>query len=190
MLRQAECIFAAKGFHNTTMAEIAEASGFAVGTLYHFFESKETLYTAMISEKLDIMYSETRKAVNSAEGTENKLKELVNSHFYFVESNIDFCNLFIRGDALVIMKGQSALKSRMIEDYYSHVDFIEEIIKSGIATGYLKPVQARMSAIALLGMIRSFIYDWMISRQYFLLSERSDDLINIFLNGLKAEVTE
>ncbi|MGA2333239.1 MAG: TetR family transcriptional regulator, partial [Syntrophales bacterium] len=29
ILSQAEKIFAAKGFHNTTMAEIASASGFA-----------------------------------------------------------------------------------------------------------------------------------------------------------------
>ena len=44
ILEQAEKIFAAKGFHNTTVAEIAGASGFAVGTLYQFFESKEQLY--------------------------------------------------------------------------------------------------------------------------------------------------
>ena len=41
ILSQAEKIFAAKGFHNATMAEIASASGFATGTLYQFFEGKE-----------------------------------------------------------------------------------------------------------------------------------------------------
>jgi AcrR family transcriptional regulator len=33
ILEQAQRIFASKGFHNTSVAEIAGASGFAVGTL-------------------------------------------------------------------------------------------------------------------------------------------------------------
>ena len=67
ILNQAEKIFASKGFYIATMAEIADASGFAIGTLYHFFEGKENLYTTMVSEKLDMMYSEIRDAVNMAD---------------------------------------------------------------------------------------------------------------------------
>lgn len=82
ILHQAERIFAAKGFYNTTMAEISDASGFVIGTLYHFFESKEKLYTAMINEKLDVMYSEIRRAVNGVEKTIDKIEMLVRAHFY------------------------------------------------------------------------------------------------------------
>jgi AcrR family transcriptional regulator len=49
ILRTAEKIFAAKSFHDVTMAEIANASGFSTGSLYQFFEGKENLYTTMIS---------------------------------------------------------------------------------------------------------------------------------------------
>ena len=66
ILKQAEKVFATKGFHNVTMAEIASASGFSVGSLYQFFEGKENLYTTMISEKLDLMYADIRKATNAA----------------------------------------------------------------------------------------------------------------------------
>ena len=62
ILEQAEKIFAAKGFHNTAVAEIAEASGFAVGTLYQFFPSKEQLYISMLTEKLNMMYSAIRES--------------------------------------------------------------------------------------------------------------------------------
>ena len=62
ILKQAEKVFATKGFHNVTMAEIADASGFSIGSLYQFFKGKEDLYITMISEKLDLMYAEVRKA--------------------------------------------------------------------------------------------------------------------------------
>ena len=37
--------------HDVTMAEIASASGFSIGSLYQFFKGKEYLYSTMISEK-------------------------------------------------------------------------------------------------------------------------------------------
>ncbi len=56
-------VFAGKGFYNATVAEIAAASGFAIGTLYQFFDGKEQLYTAMLTEKLAMMYSDIQTAV-------------------------------------------------------------------------------------------------------------------------------
>ena len=43
ILEQAEKIFSTKGYHNVTVAEIANASGFAIGSLYQFFDGKEHL---------------------------------------------------------------------------------------------------------------------------------------------------
>ena len=100
ILNQAEKIFAAKGFHNATMAEIANASGFATGTLYQFFEGKENLYNIMVGEKLDRMYLEIRESVNSQEKLIDKIEKLIASHFHFVENNVDFCDLLIRGEGL------------------------------------------------------------------------------------------
>ncbi len=50
ILEKAEKIFARKGFHNTSVAEIANASGFAIGSLYQFFEGKDDLYETMFNQ--------------------------------------------------------------------------------------------------------------------------------------------
>ncbi len=49
ILDEAEKIFVLKGFHETTMAEIARSAGFATGSLYQFFEGKEDLYATMMT---------------------------------------------------------------------------------------------------------------------------------------------
>jgi len=36
-------LFAKNGYYNTTMPDIAKASGMSVGNLYNYFESKEEL---------------------------------------------------------------------------------------------------------------------------------------------------
>ncbi|MBN1300441.1 MAG: TetR/AcrR family transcriptional regulator [Melioribacteraceae bacterium] len=41
-------LFAAKGFINTTLDEIAEKSEFGKGTIYNYFQNKEEIYTAIV----------------------------------------------------------------------------------------------------------------------------------------------
>ena len=44
-------LFAEKGYHGTSMQEIAAEADFAVGTLYRFFPSKKALYEALVIEE-------------------------------------------------------------------------------------------------------------------------------------------
>lgn len=188
ILSQAERIFSAKGFYNTTMAEIADASGFAIGTLYQYFEGKENLYTVMVSEKLDRMYKEIRDAVNRVERIRDKIETLVRAHFRFVENNVDFCNLFIRGEGASLTKGEMILRDKMIADYLNHAGYVEYIMRWGIETNSLKKMEPRMMAYVLLGIIRSFIFNWMLDHKNNNLSNKVDCVLDVFLRGVGAEV--
>jgi AcrR family transcriptional regulator len=190
ILNQAERIFAAKGFHNATMAEIANASGFATGTLYQFFEGKESLYNVMVSEKIDRMYSEIRIAANREEKLTDKIKKLVESHFHFVENNVDFCDLLIRGEGLSLSDKGTILRDKLIADYFNHISFVESIMRFGMETRTLKSGDPRMMAYTLLGIIRSFFYYWMLTNQDAPLSDKVGCVSDIFLKGVGLELTE
>jgi AcrR family transcriptional regulator len=189
ILSQAEKIFAAKGFHNTTMAEIASASGFATGTLYQFFEGKETLYNVMVSEKIDRMHSEIRDSVSKEEKLTDKIENLVASHFHFVENNVAFCDLLIRGEGLTLSDKGTILRDKLIADYFKHVSFVESIMRSGMETRTLKSGDPRMMAYALLGIIRSFFYYWMLTNQDTPLSDKVACVSDIFLKGAGLELS-
>ncbi|MEN6319859.1 MAG: TetR/AcrR family transcriptional regulator [Syntrophaceae bacterium] len=188
ILSQAEKIFSAKGFYNTTMAEIADASGFAIGSLYQYFEGKENLYTVMVSEKLDRMYKEIRDSVNRVDDIRDKIEMLVRAHFCFVENNVDFCNLFIRGEGASLTKGEMILRDKMIAYYLNHVGYVEYIMRWGIETNSLKKMEPRMMAYVLLGIIRSFIFNWMLDNKNNNLSNKVDCVLDVFLRGVGAEV--
>jgi AcrR family transcriptional regulator len=190
ILKQAEKIFASKGFYNTTMAEIADASGFAIGTLYHFFDGKEKLYTTMVYEKLDKMYSDIRESVDREKNVLDKIKKLVESHFLAVENNIDFCDLLIRGEGSSLSDGGTVLRDRLIADYFKHIGFVESIVRLGMEKKILKAMEPRMMAYTLLGIIRSFVYNWMLTSQDTLLSDKVSCVFDIFLKGVRPEVVE
>jgi AcrR family transcriptional regulator len=155
ILKQAEKVFATKGFHNVTVAEIANASGFSIGSLYQFFEGKENLYTTMISEKHDLMYADIRKATNAAKDITSKIEALIDAHLRFIEKNTDFCRLFIKGENAALSEAMTSLRQKLIDDYFKHINFIENLLKDGIKKGLLRALPPHDMASALFHLIRA-----------------------------------
>jgi AcrR family transcriptional regulator len=187
ILEESVKIFSSKGFHNTTVAEIAQASGFAVGTLYQFFDSKESLYAAMVTEKLDMLFEELKVAVENAEGLFAKVSAVVKSQFRFVENNVEFCSLFIRGESTALSEANAHLRDKLIKNYLNYLAFVEDIIREGIEEGLLKSLDPKTIAIALIGIIRSFIFFWLLSVDRTSLCDGSGQVVEIFLKGVKTD---
>jgi AcrR family transcriptional regulator len=185
ILEQAEKIFAAKGFHNVTMAEIAGASGFSIGSLYQFFAGKENLYTTMVSEKLDLMYGQIREKVKASPDIAGKIRSLIAAHFCFVENNADFCRLFMRGESAALSEVMTAVRGKLLNDYSQHLTFIENVLKIGIKDKFLRPLPPRDMAGALFGLIRSQSVDWMVLPGNMALNSKTDLILDIFLEGVK-----
>lgn len=185
ILEQAEKIFATKGFHNVTMAEIAAASGFSIGSLYQFFEGKENLYTTMISEKLDLMYAEVRKAPAAAADVIEKIEMLIDAHLQFVEKNTNFLLLFIKGEKTSSSEDMESLNKKLAYGYYDHITFIENLLKDGVDRGLLRDLPPRDMAEALFYLIRASSVTWMIKSAKESLLSRKKFIMDIFLYGVK-----
>jgi AcrR family transcriptional regulator len=185
ILEQAEKIFAAKGFHDVTMAEIANASGFSIGSLYQFFQGKEHLYTTMISEKIDLMYAKIQQEVKSADTLTDKIAALIDARLHFVENNADFCRIFLRGENEALSEIMTSIRQKLIDDYYQHISFIEKIFKSGAKSGLLRSLSARDMANVLSHLIRAASVDWLIVPSKEPLSSKKAFILDIFLHGVK-----
>lgn len=186
ILEQAGKVFGARGFHGTTMAAIAGESGFAVGTLYRYFDSKEKLYTEMVTGKLEMMYAGIRESVAAQRAFGEKLRALVNAHFNFVERNMPFLRLFLRGEHLSLDKVGTTLHDWMVDHSLLHVSFIEALMQEGIGSGILRrEMPPRVMAFALLGMINSHSFSRLLSEPE---SRKFDSdaslMLDIFLQGV------
>ena len=144
------------------MAEIASASGFSIGSLYQFFEGKENLYTTMISEKLDLMYAEIIRRTNATNGIPDKIEVLIDAHLQFIEKNTDFCRLFIKGENAALSEAMTSLRQKLIDDYFKHISFIENLLKDGIKSGLLRGLPPHDMAQALFHLIRASSIEWML----------------------------
>jgi AcrR family transcriptional regulator len=72
-------LFAQKGFRATTVREIADAAGILSGSLYHHFDSKESIADEILSGFINDVLADYRAAVSAAGSPRDVLEQIVRS---------------------------------------------------------------------------------------------------------------
>jgi len=79
VVRLAGELFAQKGFRATTVREIAEAAGILSGSLYHHFDSKESIGDEILSSFINDVLADYRAAASSAGSPREVVEQIVRS---------------------------------------------------------------------------------------------------------------
>jgi AcrR family transcriptional regulator len=96
-------LFAERGFAATTVREIADAAGILSGSLYHHFDSKESMVDELVHEMLDRVTVAYRRIVATGDGPEQALRALVREAFAAIATDpatvavmVNEWNLFVQ----------------------------------------------------------------------------------------------
>ncbi len=162
LLTAAEVLFAKNGFFKTTMAEIAEAAEFAVGTLYQIFKSKEEIYLSLVDEKVTAYLAEVEAQTSTASGGAAKIEALIRTKLNFFEHNRNFFRIYVAEWSGSEWTAKSAFGDRIWKKLLTHLDMIAHIIENGARTGEFKGISPKEAAFALNGMMNSTIFHWIL----------------------------
>src|SRR5271165_3831115 len=72
-------LFAQKGFRATTVREIADAAGILSGSLYHHFDSKESIGEEILSSFINDVLADYRDAASSDGSPREVVEQIVRS---------------------------------------------------------------------------------------------------------------
>ena len=79
MVQLAGELFAQKGYRATTVREIADSAGILSGSLYHHFDSKESIGDEILSSFINDVLADYRAAVSSGGSPRGVLEQIVRS---------------------------------------------------------------------------------------------------------------
>ena len=147
-LKTAAGAFAKKGYHRTTVDEIAGALGVAKGTIYYHFKSKEELCLAVIHEGAYLLEEQMRRSISGAKTPAEKIKRIIECMLSFIEKENDLVFLFIK--ELCSTEIQRALQAQML---CGSLRIISGIMEEGLKNGSFKKVNPEITARSLYGMI-------------------------------------
>lgn len=182
ILRRAADIFVRKGYHETTVDEIAKAIGVAKGTIYNHFASKEDLYLAVIRSSIDQLQERLKQAATEDKRTKQKIVNLITSLLRFFEEEKDVVLLF-----LTEFFGRDARRSRLASEMLSScLDVIRSVIAGGVADGTLRQIDPEIAACSLFGMVAVTAYHFVNQPKPIDCDALSQSIAEIYLKGTSA----
>lgn len=135
ILDASKSLFLEKGFEHTTIDEIAAKCGFAKGSIYNYFSSKQDIIESLLIEFKEFSATEVKKIVNEKIPCSKKIAKLVD---FFYEISLKnpkkiFEKFFKDNNNLVLFVKDVFTKISTHEE--DVLEDISKIIEEGIAIG-------------------------------------------------------
>ena len=180
ILSAAAQIFGQKGFHATSMQDIAEAVNLQKASLYHHISSKQEILVDVLDMALDLFIDNMQAVMKRPLAPDEMLRQAMLTYMVTILQERDLA-------AVLLLEHRSlepALHARHIPRRDRFESLWRDLIQQGLDEGYYYSVDPAMTARALLGVM-NWVITWyhpggslsaeQISRQY----------ADLFLNGLK-----
>lgn len=184
-------IFAAGGFHNTTMAQISKASQYPLGTIYKYFPGKKEMYHDLVIERVHklghILYEIRRdKGLTVTE----KLRAALRSQAVFYRANQDVVKIYISERSNIDAVGMPKLNERVNRLHERMVLLFKEIFDDGIESGVFKPHPARDMAELFADIVHSAAWSCLFREEDEAgLDQRLSMIFEMFTTGILTQHT-
>ena len=165
IVKAAAALFIKRGTVNTGVREIAEAGGITVGTLYHYFKSKDDIISAFLDFAVqgtnDFVQETTRVLVKMQ--PEEALRRAIRLYIDYVDEAQNIV-LFWHQETRNLPPGQ---RERLLENEMALAALFEKLIERGCKSGIFTVGDPALAAhsIIVLGDMWAF-RRWWLGRRY------------------------
>jgi AcrR family transcriptional regulator len=155
LLETATLLFKEKGYHNTSMQDLADALGMQKGSLYYYIESKEELLRVLLEQATSILGAQIDEIYASDLPSSEKLRRVLENHGRAI---MDHLNL-----VTVYLQEYRSLPPERLEEVLARREYYEQrlmqILEDGISSGEFRPVNVKMTVFGFLGML-NWTHQW------------------------------
>ena len=179
ILAAAAQIFRDKGYHATSMQDIAEAVHLQKGSLYHHIRSKEEILASLLDRALDLLILSMQEVMASPLSVEEKLRSAMRMYADNIAVHSDL--------AAVLLLEYRNLSPRLRARHMGRRDRFEalwrELLRQGMQQGVFRTSDEKLVALAILG-VQNWMLTWYRAEGPLSAAELSNRFADLFLNGL------
>jgi AcrR family transcriptional regulator len=154
--RTAARLFAERGYHGTSLADVAAAVGIKKASLYHHIETKEDLLWDVAWAGAEAFRAALDGVPEDVPGTE-KLRLALRAHLHVVSEQLDAATVFTREWRSLT----GARRERFLAERRRYEERIRELFREGVERGELR-TDLDVGAAALLFLsAANWAYTWL-----------------------------
>jgi AcrR family transcriptional regulator len=146
ILRAAERNFLERGFHGTTVEDIAAEADVSVGSIYVHFRSKEGLYLALVERALDVEEQYMSEAFKPTLSLGQQLFAAGSAYLRFYQDHPGYFRILVFPHTDSHSADSFPAAERLAERAEAQVRRIAGIIELGVKTGAARPVDPYRAA--------------------------------------------
>jgi AcrR family transcriptional regulator len=172
-------LFEQKGYHATSVQDIADEVGLQKGSLYHYIHSKEDLLLQIAHQAITEFNQRLERIIETDMPAREKLIQAIENHLTVCVSNLQTTTVLLR-EAFSLGEHQHQVIQELTDKY---VDLWTKIIQEGNEKGEFSVAHPKVAALAILGSC-NWVYRWYKTDGRLSAKEIAEVFSNIFLNGL------
>jgi TetR/AcrR family transcriptional regulator, fatty acid metabolism regulator protein len=176
IIESAERIFATRGFHDTTIADISNDSGVHEASIFQYFKTKENLIVTVPERHLKESLAGITEHLQGMKGAEPKLRKLIWHQLRDLSLNKDYTSILMR-DLRTLPAFYQSPAHEMLRRYSS---FAADAIREGIRDGDVDPeIEPVLVLEMVFGAIDSVVVRWLFFDDAYDSTEVADQLFTL-----------
>jgi AcrR family transcriptional regulator len=156
LTREAAKLFAQKGYHGTSIGDIAEALGVQKGSLYAHIASKEDLLYETMREGAEAFHAALDAIPDDAPATE-KIRLALRGHLRVVAEQLEVATVFVQEWRYL----EGARRDEIVAERRRYEERIRELFREGRELSELRADLDDASAALLLLSAANWAYTWL-----------------------------
>ena len=149
-------IFSNKGYHDTRMDEIVEASDTSKGAIYFYFPNKERLFLALVDQFADLL---ERKVIEAVEGEEEGIGRVRAA----LQACLETFGRYRRPAKILLIQAVglgTVFEKKRIEVNDRFANLIKKYLDESITVGDIASVDTEVVSYAWMGAIYGIVIRW------------------------------
>ncbi len=179
ILGAAAQIFSQKGFHATSMADIAQAVNLQKASLYYHISSKQELLLEMLDRALDLLIERMEAVMARPLPPDEMLRQAIGEYLATLLGHRDLASVLL----LEYRSLEPELQTRHIPRRDRYERLWRDLISQGLEAGLFCCCDPAMASRALLGVM-NWTITWYRPEGAMSVAQITDQFTSLFLNGL------
>jgi TetR/AcrR family transcriptional regulator, cholesterol catabolism regulator len=174
-------VFAARGYHATTIDDLVEATGLKRGGLYHYIRSKKELLIRIHERFINPLLDDARQIVAAGDPPDVTLRNLAKALMRDIAEYHDQVTVFLHEWRIIENEPEwhEVLAARK-----EFEGLIAEVLERGVREGVFVLADVRITVLGFLGMI-NYSYQWFSPNRSQSAEGLANQFVEIFLYGIE-----
>jgi AcrR family transcriptional regulator len=182
LARQAARLFAEKGYHGTSIGDLAEAMGVQKGSLYAHIDSKQDLLYETMREGADAFHRVLDELPDTAPVTE-RIRLVLRGHLRVVAEQLDVATVFIREWRYL----EGDRREEILAERRRYEERVRALFREGRELGELRTDLDDSTAARLVLSAANWAYTWL--RPGRDTDELADRFYALLIDGMRGYAT-